>query len=196
MTMLNIKSFFALTAVILGCAVTGLAQQGISPEKRVLIQELRELTGVGALSLSASLSSTPNAHEPFTAQIEKDPELTDAQKQELKTFIFLGTERMHSQVRDFFADKAMMKQLSDEVGFQLYDKTFTDAELQELITFYRTPTGRKAAGFMSTVKEQLTKAFTEAFDKRLGEFLKPKMQARQEEFQQKIREAKIPKNEN
>ena len=194
--MLNTKSFFALTAVVLFSAVPGLGQQNISPEKKALIQELRELTEPGIYSMSASQSATPRTKEPYTSQVENDAELTDAKKQELKRFIAESNERIDGLIRDFFADKAMMKQISEGVGFQVYDKSFTEAELKELIAFYQTPTGQKALKFMPTVRKQLEKAFGEAFDQRVKEFLTPKMEAEIEQIQTKIREAKAAKNVN
>jgi hypothetical protein len=193
--MQNIKSLFTLTAVILCSSLTGLAQQSISPEKKALILELRGLIEPETITLSANLSSTPSTNDPYTAQVEGDPELTDAQKQELKRFIAESNERVNKQIRDFFADKEMMRQISEEVGYQVYDKIFTDAELRELVTFYRSPTGQKAIRFMPTARSQLAKAFKEAFEQKLQEFMKPKIQKEMEEKQKKIREAKVTKNE-
>lgn len=185
--MLNIKSFFITVVVILFFAITGLAQQSISPEKKALIQELRELTESATLDFSATFG---NIKEPFTAQIEKDTELTDSQKQELKKLIVETRERLDKQAQDFLADKSIKKQITDEIVIPMYDKQFIETELRELITFYRTPTGQKAAKFMLTVNTKLANAIGEAYKKKLQDFMTPKLQMEFEQIPKKIREAK------
>lgn len=193
MQMLKIKSLVALTAVVLCSAATGLAQQSISPEKKALIKELREMVEPQPITLTANLSTTPVSQETYTAKIESDPELTDAQKKELKNFIAESAKQINEQIHDFFADKELMKQLSEEVGLQVYDKNFTDAELRELIAFYRSPTGQKVVSFMITAKSQMVEAFEKAVSQKLQEIFKPKMQDVMEEMQKRIREAKAKK---
>ena len=184
-----IKSFFLLLGVILFPAVTGLGQQHISPEKKALIQELRGLIEQEPPSFSASVPAV-KAKETFTSLIEKDPELTNAQKQELKKYVAESGEHVEEKIREFFADKSIAKQISDEVDFQLFHKTFTDTELRELIAFYRTPTGQKAARFMATVDTQLKEEFGKVFGQRLKEFLSPIIQSETEQLRKRIREIK------
>lgn len=192
---MKINSLFVFVVVFLLFAVTSFAQQNISPDKKVLIQELRQLTESATLSISVDLTKI-NIQEIYTAQIEKDPELTDSQKQELKKFIVETKERVDGEIKSYFADKLLMKQITDEAGFQVYDKSFAEDELKELIAFYKTPTGQKAIKFMPSVRTQLGKAFGQIFDRKIQEFVKPKMQVAVDELQKKIQEFKGKKSEN
>lgn len=110
--MLSIKTFIFVTAVILYSTIASFAQQGISPEKKALIQELRQLTESATLSISAKPTSTTTT-ETYTAEIEKDPELTDLQKQELMKLVAEVKEHIDKLTQDFFSDKLLMKQISD-----------------------------------------------------------------------------------
>ncbi len=53
-------------------------------------------------------------------------------------------------MQDFFFKYMSLEAMRDDLA-AIYARAFTIQELNDLIVFYRTPTGRKAAGLMSTL---------------------------------------------
>jgi hypothetical protein len=179
----------ACLAAVLSCVNPAFAQQSISSEKKALIGEIRELTGMKNLAAKTEMTKT-NIGNAVLSVLDKDKELTDTQKQELKKFAIEGKDRLEKQIRDFSADKTISSQLFDEAFIQLYDKNFNDRELQEMAAFYRTPTGQKATKFMAGFINQLTKTFSESFGKKVQEFGSSKLEEEIELLKQKIKEMK------
>jgi len=194
MKRINFTLFFFCAAFIIGCSERTFAQQEIATEKRNLIQELRDLTGLKKLGVKTGFTST-NIGEVLISIIEKDKELTEAQKQELKKTVVEAQNRLEKQIRDFSEDTTISTQLSEEVSFQLFDNNFTESELREMVVFYRTPTGQKSLKFFSGYTKQLEKAFTEAYSKKLQDFLGAKLQAEIDWLKEKIKELKDKKLE-
>jgi hypothetical protein len=76
----------------------------------------------------------------------------------------------------------------------VYDRSFTENELQELIAFYRTPTGQKAAVFLPSVSSLVQKVFGEAIGPKLQSIIQPIIQAETEQLKQKVKDAKAKKS--
>lgn len=193
MSKLNFKTLSVLIALIFLCGNSSLAQQSISPEKKILIQEFRKLTGSQNINLSVNFTSA-DIQDTFLARIEQDKDLTDAQKKEAQKSLATAKQRMDKQIQDFFGDKVGIQQLSEDTAVALYDKKFTEAELRELIAFYQTTTGKKSLTFLLLEKNQLADAFSEAFRQRLQNFTKPMVEKEQELLEQEIREIKRKKS--
>lgn len=189
MSNLNFKTLFILIALVLLSGNSSLAQQSVSPEKEALIREFRELTGSQNITLSVKMTSA-DIEDSFFAMIERDKELTDAQKKELQKSVETANARIDKELQDFFADKAGIQQLSEETALALYDKNFTEAELRELITFYQTPIGKKSLVFLMSEKNQLAEAFGEAFKLKLQNFIQPIIEREQELLEREIKKMK------
>jgi hypothetical protein len=87
-------------------------------------------------------------------------------------------------------------ELSEKVIYQIYDKAFTESELNELVAFYRTPTGQKAASFLRSLSSQVQKEFGEVIQAKLNNVLQPAIQIEVEKLKQRIKEAKAKKEAN
>lgn len=189
MLKLNFTILVICLAAVLFCTNSVFSQQSVSPEKKDLIQEIQDLTGVKKFSVQTKFSST-NIGDALAPLLEKEKELTDDQKLELKIFFSETKEWLEKQIRDFSADKAISDQVAEEVSFQLFDKNFTESELREMVVFYRTPTGQKAAKFMINYTSQLGKLFGDSYNKKLKEFAESKLNEANELIKQKIKELK------
>jgi hypothetical protein len=183
-----------VAVVVLSCSNFAFAQQGIPAEKKALILEVRDLTGMTNLTAKTGFTST-TVGKALNNVVNSDKDLTGGQKQELQKSITEGTERLENQIREFSEDKAISEQTFEEAFVGLYDKNFTEAELRELVVFYRTPTGKKAAAFMNKFNDQIMKAFSDAFGKKLQDFASSKLEAEVELLKQKIKEMKNKKLE-
>jgi uncharacterized protein len=135
------------------CLMTkkAVAQQEISAEKKALIQELLLVTEAEKTSsrvvdtmLTALEEQYPLIMQDVTGSISG---LTPAQRQkmtaEAKDFAwFSRTFRERLQQRINF------KEFVEKMSYPLYDKYFTESELKDLISFYKSTTGKKTLSVM------------------------------------------------
>ncbi len=156
-----------------------------------MISQFRKLTGADTVNLSVNVST--DIREDFNLLVAQEKDLTDAQKQELTKSINEANERIDKAVKSFLSDQQAMTKLAEEVIFQIYDKNFTESELKELIAFYQTPTGQKAAAFLPTLSKQVEKAFGDSAVAQLRAIVSPKIEAEQAQFQQKLKDLKNKK---
>lgn len=193
--MKNLKyRLFFISAFVLFSASPGLAQQNISTEKKALIQEILEITGVTGFRVELKLSST-DVGSMLTGLVDGDKELTKEQKEELKKSAFEAKDRLEKTLRDYMADTANSDKLYAETSAKVLDSNFTEAELQEMVGFFRTPSGRKAAKFIMGMQDKLSKAYSAAFGEKLREFMTMKLETEMEQLKQKIKEVKNKKLE-
>jgi len=193
------KPKFSLLLVAITIAFSGsvssFAQQSISIEKKSLISQFRVLTGANNVNSSINFSSD-GVQEILSSIVEQDKEITDAKKQELRKSAAEATARVDKIARDFLADKTQIIGLSEEVIYQIYDTAFTESELKELIAFYGTPTGQKAARFLPGLSSQVQKEFGEVISLKLQNLIQPRIQTEREQLEQKIKEVKGKKGSN
>ncbi len=191
------KSSALLIAVliILGGSMSSFAQEEISTEKRALISELRVLTGANKVEGSVNFSAE-GVNEILSKIVEQDKELTDPQRAQLGESIKEATARVDKAARTFLDDKSQIIELSEQTIFRLYDKSFSESELKELIAFYRTPTGRKVLVFLPSLSRQVQTAFGEVVQSKLNPIVQPKIQMEVEQLKQQIKDLKATKNLN
>jgi uncharacterized protein len=191
------KSSFLLIALLITLCgnVSGFAQGEVSSEKRALISEFRSLTGANNVEGSINFSAA-GVKEILGAIVEQDKDLTDTQRAQLGEWIKEATTRVEKAARTFLDDKSQIAELSEQTILKLYDKSFTESELKELIAFYRTSTGRKAAVFLPSLSGQVQSAFGEVIQAKLNPILQPKIQVEVEQLKQQIKNLKAVKDLN
>ncbi len=89
-----------------------------------------------------------------------------------------------------------MAPISEEVIFQIYDRTFSESELRELIAFYQTTAGKKALEFLPSLSSQYQKAISEVLLPLLQDFIRPKIKSETEQLKQKVTDVKSGKSKN
>lgn len=167
------------------------AQNATIENKKASILQFRKLTGADKVNLSLNVST--DIRENFNSLLAQEKDLTAAQKQELTKSINEANERIDKTAKSFLSDQQKMSKLPEEVIFQIYDKTFTENELKELVAFYQTPTGQKAAAFLPSLSKQVEKAFSDSAVAQLRAIVGPKIEAEQAQFQQKLKDLKNKK---
>ncbi len=168
-------------------------QPSVPSDKRALIQEILELTGMRNISSSQKIDSI-NIKSSLVNWAEREVQgLADDQKAEVKKLSLEAGERIELQVRQFSEDKAVIEPMFRESCFQVYDRSFSETELREMVVFYRTPTGQKTAKFMMTMLDKTTKAFAEVFKEKFKEFAGSKLLQEQQLLRRRIQEMKRPK---
>lgn len=141
-----IKTTFGIALLLLGCVAAD-AQEPIPNEKRELIKELLDLTGV-TKSVNAMLEAMsaqqerdlPGAIAQMSTQRES---LTPAERVELDRQIRESALRAMQRVKDFF-HRINYPQMVADLAVPIFDKHYSESELRELIVFYKSPVGRKS----------------------------------------------------
>jgi hypothetical protein len=197
MTILKPKLNILLVAVAISfcSSIPSFAQLATSTEKKELISQFRKLTGADKVSGSINFSAA-GVQDILSSVMEQDKELTDPQKIELRKSVAEGAARIDKVARDFLDDKSQITVLSEEVIYRIYDSVFTESELKELIAFYQTPTGQKAARFLPSLSSEVQKAFGQVIQRKLSDLLQPKIQMETEQLKQKIKDMKAKKSAN
>jgi uncharacterized protein len=161
-------------------------------KKQDLVMEFRRLTGADRVNMSINLS-TEDIRNSLSEIVDKDSDLTDSQKQELRKYVEEGYARVDKLARDFLADKDQLNKISEEVIFKLYDNTYTEAELGEAIAFYQTPTGKKTAAFLPALSAEAQKGFAARLLPKLQAVIEPVSESETTKLKQKITEMKAKK---
>jgi hypothetical protein len=164
--------------------------QAQSPEKRELIAEFRKLTGANVVSRSINFSAD-GIRKILLPIVEDDKELNEAQKQNLLKSVDEGTDRIDKAAHQFLDNQTEIAKLEEEVINKIYDTSFTEPELKELITFYRTPTGQKAAAFLRGLSNRVQTEFGPVIQQRLQSLIQPMLQTEMEQLKLKVKEAKV-----
>ncbi len=186
-------ALFPILLMLSSFAILGQAQE--STQKQSLILQFRQLTGADQVNLSINLS-TEDVRQSLNSIVEKDPDLSESQKKEMMIEANAAYTRIDKIAKDFFANREVLNKLSEHVIFSLYDSTFTEPELTEIIAFYKTPTGQKVARFLPRLSAEAQKGFISAVLPKLQALIEPVSKAETEKLEMKIAEAKVNKPKN
>ena len=132
----------------------------ISPEKQTLIKEYIEITG-GRDAVNKSLDAVfANLNNTLpmiiSTQIEQNSNLTAAQKADLQKSMPEMTARMGKRFQEELNRELDFAKVVEEINYPLLDKFFTEAELKDLIVFYKSPTGQKAISLQPQIYTEAT----------------------------------------
>lgn len=184
-------SHYILAVVFIGVTATFVFPQEVpSAEKQVLVTKFRQLTGADKVNLRINVSFE-DVRNDLIETVDGDKDLTDDQKGVLRKSAVEAYDRLDKYLKTFLNDTATINPLSEEAVFRIYDQTFNETELKDLIAFYSTPTGQKALRFLPTLSAQVQEAFQAMLLPKIQDFITPKIKAESEQLQQKIQEAKV-----
>ena len=178
--------FVLLTLIGSGSVSVAYAQ---SSDKRELIAQFRKLTGANNVSGSLNFSSE-GIRDILWAVVSEDKELSGAQKETWRKPVDDATARIEKAIRKFLNDQTQIAKLSEDVIFRIYDTTFSELELKELIAFYQTPTGQKAAAFLPGLNRRVESEFGPVIQQKVQEILQPSLRSEIEQLKQRIKDMK------
>lgn len=144
----------AALALLLGAGATARAE--VDDAKRALIRELIALSGSDAPSQMTELllGQLEGVYDTLLDQVlRSETDLSDQQKEALRSHL-ADYERFSQEFRARFAERIDVAQVIESVYVPLYDASFSSAELEEILAFYRTPTGRKVVDVLPRVYQQ------------------------------------------
>ncbi|MEE9297193.1 MAG: DUF2059 domain-containing protein [Phycisphaerae bacterium] len=139
--MRHFMKILAVLAAIQLAVASASAQQTVEPEKRAVIIKLMQMTGASDIGLQFG---DMIVGQMIPMMKRQNPEWPD------RVFEIIS-EVIHDTFEANVTD--MIEQL-----IPLYDRHFTVSELNDMITFYQTPTGQKAISTMPTILQESSAA--------------------------------------
>jgi uncharacterized protein len=126
-------------------------EQAVTPEKRALIAELLEVTNSKKTALAfynAMLDQQQNQMPDVIWQsLSGNKELqglSSDEKARLRKQMLDTSARSNKRLRELFSKRIDFTQIVEDIAYDQYSKYFTEAEIRDLVTFYRSPTGQKS----------------------------------------------------
>jgi uncharacterized protein len=131
-------------------ALPAYAQSDPTPEKKALIKELLGLMNAGYNSEAVSSQIMEQLQAPVATMISdnmrgwiQSQKLAPAVQKRLEAEVHEFAQRVLTRVRHEFPKRVNYRELAEEVMLETYDKYFTEAEVKDLIAFYKTSTAQK-----------------------------------------------------
>jgi len=144
----------ALMLALAASAATGAERD---EPKRALIRELIRLSGVDDASgqiVELTLAQlSPAFGEVVNQVLLSETELSEEDKQKLRAHL-ANYERFSETFRKRFPERIDMALVLESIYVPLYEASFSTAELQEVVVFYRTPTGQKLVKVVPQLLQQ------------------------------------------
>jgi hypothetical protein len=144
-------------AFALAFGASGPAMAEADEHKRALIRELILLSGGNTAAqqiVELTLAQLSPAYETVVDQVLiSETELSNDEKLALRTHL-ADYERFAATFRKRFQERIDMPELLESVYVPLYDASFSTDELEEIVGFYRTPTGRKVVRVLPRLLQQ------------------------------------------
>ncbi|MDP3506796.1 MAG: DUF2059 domain-containing protein [Candidatus Melainabacteria bacterium] len=148
----------------------------LTPVKRALILELLKMTDadkqVEMIINQLTLSHQRRYPSMLAQAINAAPNLSEDKKKELIATIQEQSVRSSERLRQLFVQKIDLSKVMQDVALQVYDKNFTESEMQDIITFYKTPTGKKTLQALPAVMSESMEMTTALITPPLGEIMK------------------------
>ena len=163
-----LKSFLATTAIALTLSLSPVRafaetepihDETISPEKLALIDELRILTNSDENAtqiLDIMMNQMKDQGEAMSQGIfgeDADPTTIAVFDETFNRIL----DRMYNLMQEEIDFVAVQK----EIDIRLYDEYFSEAELEDIIDFYETPTGKKTAQIYPQLTQRSMELFSE-----------------------------------
>lgn len=164
----------------------------LSAKKKALILDLLKLTEADK-TVDKVVSHMMAAHQKqyplMVAQIvNADPDLTDVQKKDLIEKSQTRAARSSERLKELFLSKINLGDVMNKVAIVVYDKNFSEQELQDIIAFYNTPTGQKTLKQMPSVIQESMEMTTALISPQMGQIITQVM----EEERAKLKAADKP----
>ena len=161
--MKRIALVLAALAAVVFATLPGLAQENIEPEKRTAITKMLEMTGAMNLAVQFSDGFIKQINQQFRQSNPGTP---------ARTYEIIE-EEVHKAVEDNLPDLL-------ERAIRIYDRYFTLAELNDMIAFYETPSGRRSIEVLPELVQEsmimgqawaqtITPAMTQRIQQRLAD---------------------------
>ena len=127
---------------------------------------------------------------------DKTP-LSAEEKAMLKQSAMEAIDRVTKRVGEFFTKEIDLQKVLTDIAMPVYDQNFSEAELRDLVAFYRSTTGQKTIALMPKLMAETMAGFSEKVLPKMTEFLKKTTDEEFAAIKQKVEQeisAKKPKS--
>jgi uncharacterized protein len=146
------KIIVLVLTVLVFAFISANAQTDIAPEKVKAIKELSALVNANNRSeeMAKAMMGQFNSIQAdvVKAIINERDDLTIEEKDGLEKALITDTKSATQKLQNRLFEKLEYNSMIEEVMATVYDKYYTLEEINDLITFYKTPTGQKALKVM------------------------------------------------
>ncbi len=130
--------------LLIVCTWAGSASaQPVPSPKRALIKELLELTRAGDSANAILSQSLAQMKDELPKMLSGFLENSGLEGDALKKRANDTALRILQRYQERLPAVLDMKQITEQISYSLYDKFYTEAELKDVIAFYKTATGQK-----------------------------------------------------
>lgn len=138
------------------------AQDTITPEKKALIKELLGLLNSGNTAGAIAIQFLEQFQQSAIILIKSDlrewikaQKFAPAEKKRLEAEMDESAQRILTRLRAEFPKRINLGEILEIVLLEVYDKYFTEAEVKDLIAFYKTPTGQKIIKILPQISAEM-----------------------------------------
>ena len=149
-----------IALVLLGSALVlfgSEARAEISESKRLLIRELLQLSGGGQGADEVAQMFLAQIGYVYGSMVEEvvasESDLSAEEKQSLREHL-ADFDRFATAFSTRFKERIDLDAVLEAIYVPLYDKYFAEAELREIVAFYRTPAGRKMIAVLPSLMQE------------------------------------------
>ncbi|HSF23858.1 MAG TPA: DUF2059 domain-containing protein [Blastocatellia bacterium] len=145
------------------------AQDEITPEKRALIKELYLATRADKLAESFTNAILTQMERDLPKLLSESPEMMGVRsdRQEAQTIVSETSARVFRRFKELMPQRINFTEVMEQMFYPIYDKFFTEAELKDLVAFYKSPTGQKSIGVMPQLMQDATRRSSMALNERV-----------------------------
>ena len=98
---------------------------------------------------------------------------------------------MVDNYKDFIEESMPYEKVESEIYLPLYKETYTESEVDELLTFYKSPIGQKTIEVGQKVSQQAVEKSAEKYDEIIVAFVKKEIEENVETIKKEIEEKGI-----
>jgi hypothetical protein len=132
-----------------------------SESKQEMIRELLTIVGIVGMaeqmrdqqSVMELMQMQSSYHEMMELATSEQPDLSEENRQLLLARLD-DFDAFAERFRALFNERINFSTIIETVYPPLYDKTFSEAELRQMVAFYRTPVGRKSIEVMPSLMQE------------------------------------------
>ncbi|MCD9188420.1 MAG: DUF2059 domain-containing protein [Pyrinomonadaceae bacterium] len=152
--MKNLIRICFLSVLFLSVSSSAYSQNTISEEKRKLIAEMIQVTKADQQFLEITGKMLESMEKMFpiiiSQSVDNNETLSAEAKTKLRELVDARFKSFSRKFREKLPQRIDSKKYVEELMYPIYDKYFTEKELGELVTFYKSETGQK---FISVTPE-------------------------------------------
>lgn len=165
------------------------AQSDPTLEKKALIKELLGLMNAGYNSEAITNQLMERLPEPLTGLASnmlrewiQSLELAPAERKRMEAEVPESALRIANRIRAELPKRIRFGELAEKVGLEIYDKLFTEAEVKDLIAFYKTSTAQKFVRLTPQLMSEMFQRIENLMDPELHQLIIESFAAEQNRF--------------